>query len=73
MDTQALENGFVTPVTFDDGGSYLTGASPAQFDGRPIGELRASPSHGGDTDTVLRELGLTDEQIAGLRQRAVIN
>ena len=45
-DAQALENGFVTPVTFPDDGYYLTGASPAQFDERPIGPLRAAPSHG---------------------------
>jgi formyl-CoA transferase len=72
VDVQAIENGFVTPVTFDDGGHYLTGASPAQFDGRPIGALRAAPTHGQDTDNVMRELGLTDEQIAGMRARGVV-
>jgi formyl-CoA transferase len=72
VDAQALENGFVTPVTFDDGSFYLTGASPAQFDERPIGSLRAAPSHGQDTDDVMRELGLTAEQISGLRERGVI-
>jgi len=72
VDPQALENGFVTPVTFGDDGHYLTGASPAQFDGRPIGELRAAPTHGEDTDDVMRELGLTEAQIAGMRQRGVL-
>jgi len=71
-DVQALENGFVTPVTLGDGGSYLTGASPAQFDGRPVGALRAAPALGRDTDDVMRELGLTEEQIAGMRARGVI-
>jgi formyl-CoA transferase len=71
-DTQALENGFVTPVLYDDGSSYLTGASPAQFDGRPIGELRASPLHGEDTVDVMRELGLTEQQIEGLRKKGII-
>jgi len=71
-DAQALENGFVTPVSFADGGSYLTGASPAQFDGRPIGEMRAAPTHGQDTDAVMRELGLTEDQIAGLRARGIL-
>lgn len=71
-DPQALVNGFVTPVEFADGGSYLTGASPAQFDGKPVGHLRASPVHGQDTDEVMRELGLSDDQISGLRQRGVI-
>jgi crotonobetainyl-CoA:carnitine CoA-transferase CaiB-like acyl-CoA transferase len=71
-DVQALENGFVTPVTFDDGTSYLTGASPAQFDERPIGPLRAAPAHGQHTDDVMRELGLSAEQIEGLRQRGIV-
>jgi formyl-CoA transferase len=71
-DPQALENGFVTPVSYGDDGYYLTGASPAQFDGHPIGALRAAPAHGENTDEIMRELGLTDEQITGLRQRGVI-
>ena len=73
VDVQALENGFVTPVSYaDDDGYYLTGASPAQFDERPIGELRAAPTHGEDTDDVMRELGLTEKQIAGMRERGVV-
>ena len=72
MDSQALANGFVTPVMTGDDSYYLTGASPAQFDGRPIGELRAAPSHGQNTEAVMRELGLSDEHIAGLRARGVI-
>jgi crotonobetainyl-CoA:carnitine CoA-transferase CaiB-like acyl-CoA transferase len=71
-DPQALETGFVTPVHFDDDGHYLTGASPAQFDGRPIGPLRAAPAHGAHTDEIMRELGLTDGQISGLRDRGII-
>jgi formyl-CoA transferase len=71
-DPQALENGFVTPVQFDDDGYYLTGASPAQFDGQPVGALRAAPGYGRDTEEVLRELGVTPDQIAGMRERGVI-
>jgi formyl-CoA transferase len=71
-DTQALENGFVTPVSFDDGGYYLAGASPAQFDGRPIGTLRAAPEHARDTVDVLHEIGLDDGQIAAMRDRGII-
>jgi formyl-CoA transferase len=71
-DEQALVNGFVTPVTYADGGTYLTGASPAQFDGRPVGELRASPTHGQHTDEVLRELGFDGDQIAAMRERALV-
>jgi crotonobetainyl-CoA:carnitine CoA-transferase CaiB-like acyl-CoA transferase len=71
-DVQALENGFVTPVMFEDGSFYLTGASPAQFDERPIGSLRAAPTHGQDTDDVMRELGLNEAQIASLRERQIV-
>lgn len=71
-DEQALVNGFVTPVNFDDGGHYLTGASPAQFDQRPIGELRAAPVYGQHTDDVMRELGLTEEQIAAMHERGIL-
>jgi crotonobetainyl-CoA:carnitine CoA-transferase CaiB-like acyl-CoA transferase len=71
-DPQALDNGFVTPVSYGDGGHYLTGASPAQFDGRSIGALRAAPAHGENTDDILHELGLTDGQISGMRERGII-
>jgi formyl-CoA transferase len=72
LDEQALVNGFVAPVTYPDGDTYLTGASPAQFDGRPIGTLNASPTHGQHTDDVMRELGLSLEQIGALRDRGII-
>ena len=71
-DPQALENGFVTPVTDGDGETYLSAASPGQFDERPVGALRSSPSYGQHSDEVMRELGLTDAQIAGLRTRGVV-
>ena len=71
-DDQALANGFVTPVTYEDGSHYLTGASPGQFDGRPIGALVASPTHGQHTDEVLRELGVDNRRIDDLRSRLII-
>jgi crotonobetainyl-CoA:carnitine CoA-transferase CaiB-like acyl-CoA transferase len=72
-DPQALENGFVTPVTFREGDdSYLTSPAPCQFDGKPIGELYSAPKFGEDTNDVLHELGLTAEQISGLRSAGVI-
>ena len=71
-DEQALVNGFVAPVTYPDGSEYLTGVSPAQFDGRPVGDLRAAPDHGEHTDAVMRELGLSDAQIDALRNQGII-
>lgn len=66
-DPQALANGFVTPVTAPDGRRYLAGASPAQFDGAPIGDLRAAPGYGEHTTSVLAGLGLAEDEIAALR------
>lgn len=72
-DSQALANGFVTPVSFRAGdGAYLTSPAPCQFDGEQIGELRSAPNFAEDTDAVMRELGLSERQIAGLRDRGVI-
>ncbi|MCW2620562.1 MAG: CoA transferase [Frankiales bacterium] len=72
-DEQALAAGVVVPVTFREGDeTYLTSPAPCQFDGKPIGELRSAPRFAEDTDDVMRGLGLTDAQIAELRERGVV-
>ena len=38
----------------------------------PGGLRTPAPQLGGDTDAVLREVGLSEQQIAALRQRGVI-
>ncbi|WP_371816370.1 CaiB/BaiF CoA transferase family protein [Roseateles sp. DAIF2] len=40
--------------------------------GTPGGLHRAAPTLGGDTDAVLREVGLSEAQIAALRERGVV-
>jgi len=72
IDVQALENGFVTSIETADGRSYMGGASPAQFDERPIGALRAAPSYGAHSDDILQELGLSPQDIGALRSRNVV-
>lgn len=67
IDPQSLVNGFISTVNGDNGITYQAAVSPAQFDQRPIGELRAGPRFGQHTDEVLRELGLDDAQLAELR------
>ena len=47
----------------------LSGGYRADGDG-PV--CRAAPLHGGDTEAVLRELGRTEEDIAGLRRAGVV-
>ncbi|MGE0306655.1 MAG: CoA transferase, partial [Acidimicrobiia bacterium] len=71
-DPQALENGYVTRVDMANGDHYMAGAGPAQFDRRPVGALKAAPGHGEHTDAVLRELGITDDQIAGMKAAGLI-
>ncbi|MDE2621045.1 MAG: CoA transferase, partial [Sphingomonadales bacterium] len=71
-DPQALVNGFVTPVAMDDGSEYLAGASPAQFDQRPIGPLRSGPGYGQHSAEVLRELGFDEAGIARARESGLI-
>lgn len=71
-DPQALENGFVTRVDVDGETSYLVGASPAQFDERPVGALRGGPGYGEHSDAILGEIGLDPAAIAGLRATGAV-
>jgi formyl-CoA transferase len=72
VDPQALENGFVTPVKGSGNKDYLGGASPAQFDEQPIGTLHAAPVYAAHTDAVMREIGLSDDQITALRSANIL-
>ncbi|PAU83848.1 acyl-CoA hydratase [Pseudomonas sp. WN033] len=65
-DPQALVNGFVTSVTTDHG-SYQVGASPAQFDQQPIGELKKGPGFAQHSEEILLELGLSEAEVGHLR------
>jgi crotonobetainyl-CoA:carnitine CoA-transferase CaiB-like acyl-CoA transferase len=72
LDPQALANGFVVSVEKEGAAAYQTGASPSQFDGALIGPLRAGPDYAQHTDAVLRETGLSDGEIAQMRERGVV-
>jgi formyl-CoA transferase len=56
-----------------DDGSVLTvpGIVP-KLSATPGAHRRNAPKLGQDTDQVLRELGLTEAQIAGLKQRGIV-
>lgn len=71
-DEQALQNGYVTAVTPGDGETYMSSATPAQFDQKPVGELRAAPTYSEHTEEVFAEFGLDRSEIAALRMRGVI-
>ncbi len=71
-DEQAIVNGIVTPVTMENGKSYMVSPSPAQFDEKPIGALKASPGFGQHTDEILREMGLGASEIKSLREAKAV-
>lgn len=71
-DPQALVNGFVSPVGEADAPDYMIAVTPLQFDEQPVGALRRGPKYGEHGEQVLAEIGLSGEDITGLKQSGVI-
>jgi crotonobetainyl-CoA:carnitine CoA-transferase CaiB-like acyl-CoA transferase len=71
-DPQAIANGYLPDVDQGDGRVYRGIASPAQFDGVPIGTLTSAPEHGQHTEEVLLELGFEWDAIARLKDKGVV-
>jgi crotonobetainyl-CoA:carnitine CoA-transferase CaiB-like acyl-CoA transferase len=65
-DPQAVANGFVQPVAYDDDVVLPLVSSPAQFDRTPR-RLDRAPEFGADTDDFLAELGMDAEQVMQAR------
>jgi crotonobetainyl-CoA:carnitine CoA-transferase CaiB-like acyl-CoA transferase len=65
-DPQALANRYIQTVDYGDGRKLEMVAAPVQF-GRSAANLRPAPELGADTDAVLAELGMTEEQILDAR------
>jgi crotonobetainyl-CoA:carnitine CoA-transferase CaiB-like acyl-CoA transferase len=61
-DPAALANGFVQDVDYGDGRSLTMVSTPVQFNSGPA---PASPAHdlGADTDAVMAELGMTEDEV----------
>jgi crotonobetainyl-CoA:carnitine CoA-transferase CaiB-like acyl-CoA transferase len=70
-DLQAEANRYVQDVDYGDDRTLRLVSAPVQFDGGP-GELAPAPDHGADTEEVLLELGLDQEDIARMRSAGVI-
>ncbi|WP_299950594.1 CaiB/BaiF CoA-transferase family protein [uncultured Modestobacter sp.] len=70
-DQQVVANGYVRPVTTDEGFEYSLVANPVQFDETPPDLVRA-PDHGQHTDEVLLDLGLDYDEIIELKTSSVI-
>jgi crotonobetainyl-CoA:carnitine CoA-transferase CaiB-like acyl-CoA transferase len=71
-DPQIKANGYLRPVTTEDGSfTYNLVANPIQFDETPP-ELTRAPDHGQQTDEILLELGLDWDEIIELKTTSVV-
>jgi crotonobetainyl-CoA:carnitine CoA-transferase CaiB-like acyl-CoA transferase len=70
-DPQVIANNYVGDVANEGGQAYRLPSVPVQFDERPP-ELRRAPEHGEHTEQILLELGYNWDDIAGLRELAII-
>jgi formyl-CoA transferase len=71
-DPHYRERGMLAQVAMDDGTALAVPGVVPKLSATPGGQRRNAPALGQDTDAVLRELGLTDDQVQGLRQRGII-
>jgi len=64
--------GMLDKVLMDDGGTLMVPGIVPKLSATPGSHRRNAPALGQDTDAVLREVGLSEAQIAELRQRGVV-
>jgi formyl-CoA transferase len=64
--------GMLQEIRLDDGDTLTVPGIVPKLSVTPGGHRRNAPRLGQDTDDVLRELGLTPEQIEGLKQRGIV-
>jgi len=71
-DPQALSNGYVVDFDHPSLGKVKIPGYPIQFSGSSAGTRTSAPSLGEHTDSIMKELGYSDEEIAEVRQTGVI-
>ena len=71
-DPHYAARGMLSSVTLDDGTQVAVPGFVPKLSRTPGGHRRNAPRLGQDTEAVLREVGITDTQLQGLRERGVI-
>ncbi|HSV82805.1 MAG TPA: CoA transferase [Ramlibacter sp.] len=71
-DPHYAARGMLQQIRLDDGDLLTVPGVVPKLSRTPGGQARNAPRLGQDTEAVMRELGLSDEQIAGLKTRGVI-
>lgn len=71
-DPHYAARGMLQQVTLDSGDTLTVPGIVPKLSRTPGAHRHNAPALGQDTEAVMRELGLTDEQIAGLKSRGVI-
>jgi formyl-CoA transferase len=72
-DPHYRERGMLQEVSMDDGSLLAVPGVVPKLSLTPGGHRRNAPRLGEDTDAVLREIGLDEQQIAALRQRGIVS
>jgi crotonobetainyl-CoA:carnitine CoA-transferase CaiB-like acyl-CoA transferase len=70
-DPQSVANGFTQDVDYGDGRTLTMVSVPVQFDRAPS-PIGPAPDLGADTDAVMAELGLDEDEIIALRISGVL-
>ena len=71
-DPHYAARGMLQQIRLDDGEPLTVPGIIPKLSRTPGAHQRNAPAIGQDTEAVMRELGLTNEQIAGLKSRGVI-
>ena len=71
-DPHYAARGMLQKVQMDDGSELAVPGFIPKLSATPGSQRRNAPALGQDTDAVLREVGLTEAQIAALRERGVV-